>query len=427
MTFIRKNRRVCQSIILMCFALTSCKKDLKQEDQSFTGKAKPESVMSASLFSSGPAIVSAHRVNDLIKVDEVKNAGITSLEVDIFVGLKNGQPTCLVGHEAGTATGQTLEQYFANLYQKIPNFTHVWLDCKDLNSTANEQLFMTTLNNLNNLYSIKSRVLVESQYIPYLVSFKQQGWTVSYYCNWGDVYGQPAAQQQIVMDGMYNQLTTYGIDGISYDAAVDSPMKNYFSTKTVNGQPVKMYAWALSRYYGETDLQTKLAQYSHLGVLLISFYSQEATLTNGANYKLVSALTNEPSKLVDVNSSTPSNSTPVTLWTYNYPTTNNQVWKLRAVGGGYYALKTLADTTKALDVSGGSSTNGTPTIVYAFNNSNNQRWKITYVGNGYYNLSPAHATNKNLDVSGGNTANGTKIQIWNSQTGNSQKFKLIKQ
>jgi len=73
--------------------------------------------------SSGPAIVSAHRVNDLIKVDEVVNDGIASLEVDIYVGIRDGQPTCLIGHEDATATGQTLEQYFANLNQKLPNFT----------------------------------------------------------------------------------------------------------------------------------------------------------------------------------------------------------------------------------------------------------------------------------------------------------------
>lgn len=70
------------------------------------------------------------------------------------------------------------------------------------------------------------------------------------------------------MAAMYNQLTTYGIDGISYDAAADDPMENYFLSKTVAGQPVKMYAWALSRYYGETDLTTKLAGYSHLSVVL---------------------------------------------------------------------------------------------------------------------------------------------------------------
>jgi len=96
-------------------------------------------------------------------------------------------------------------------------------------------------------------------------------------------------------------------------------------------------------------------------------------------------------------------------------------------GGGYYALKNMADTTKALDVRGGGSVDGTPVQVYAFNNVPAQRWKINYVGNGYYNLTPACALGKNLDVKGGNTANDTQIQIATANAGNSQKFKLVKQ
>ncbi|MCD2425110.1 RICIN domain-containing protein [Niabella pedocola] len=412
--------KIGKSVVLFSAILASCSKDVREPSDAGQ-QVKPRGV------TSGPAIVSAHRVNDLLKLDEVKNSGIKSLEVDIFVGMKNGQPTCLIGHEAATATGQTLAEYFAYLNQKIPDFESVWLDCKDLNSSANETLFTNTLNSLNTLYSIKNRVLVESRYIPYLVSFKQNGWKVSYYCNWEDVYGQSSAQQQIVMGQMYSELTTYGIDGISYDAAINTPMKNYFSSKTVGGQPVKMYSWDISRYYGEPNLSTKIAGYDNLGILLISFDPPQATIVDGANYRIVSELTDEPSMLVDVNATYPVNGTNVTLWTYNYPTSNNQVWKLRSLGSGYYAFKTLADTTKVLHVTGGGSANSTPVVVSAFNNSNAQKWKINYVGGGYYNLTPACATGKNLDVDGGDASNGTQIQIYTAHTYGSQKFRLVKQ
>ncbi|MGN7786015.1 RICIN domain-containing protein [Niabella sp. 22666] len=411
---------VCKPAAIILAVLVSCKKDVKPPVDG-SPQTTPRSV------SSGPAVVSAHRVNDLIKVDEIKNENINSLEVDIFVGTQNGQPTCLIGHEAATATGQTLEQYFANLNQKLPGFTSLWLDCKDLNSTANEQLFLSTLKKMDSMYAIKNRVLVESQYIQYLVGFKQLGWAVSFYSNWQDVYGKPPAQQQTALDEMYNKMTTYGIDGISYDAAADTPMKNYFSGKTVGGNPVKMYAWALARYYGETDLSTKLAGYGHLSILLITFNPPQASLIDGANYKIVSALTKEPSKVLDVNGSAPVNGTEVTLWTNNYPTSNNQVFKLRAVGGGYYALKSIADTSKVLDVTGGASANSTLIQVNTFSNSTAQRWQINYVGGGYYNLTPACAPGKNLDVSGGSTTNDTPIIIYSAHTANPQKFKLVKQ
>jgi len=422
----RKTTFTFGKVVCMVACMTSlflgCQKDIAKTEES-----SPKKMSKVNTTLAGPTFVSAHRANDLIKVDEIINEGVKSLEVDIYVANKNGQPTCLIGHEAGTATGQTLEQYFANLNNKLPDFTSLWLDCKDLNSATNEQLFLKTLKKMDSLYSIKNRVLIESMYPQHLTGFKQLGWKVSYYCNWSDLNGKTPAQQQVVMDEMYSKLNTYDVDGISYDASVDNAMKSYFPTKTVGGERVKMYAWALSRYYGETDLASKLATYAHLDILLITFYSPEGILINGANYKIASALTKEPSKLVDVNGNPPVNGEDVTLWTYNYPTSSNQVWKLRSVGSGYFALKSVADTTKVLEVRGGGSVNSTPVQVATFANTSAQRWKISYVGSGNYNLEPASAPGKNLDVNGSSTADDTPIQIYSAHTGNAQKFRLVKQ
>ncbi|MNT56740.1 Flavastacin precursor [compost metagenome] len=97
------------------------------------------------------------------------------------------------------------------------------------------------------------------------------------------------------------------------------------------------------------------------------------------------------------------------------------------MGSGYYALKSVADTTKVLEVRGGGSTNSTPVQVATFANTSAQRWKITYVGSGNYNLEPASAPGKNLDVNGSSTADDTQIQIYSAHTGNAQKFRLVKQ
>lgn len=90
-------------------------------------------------------------------------------------------------------------------------------------------------------------------------------------------------------------------------------------------------------------------------------------------------------------------------------------------------FKSLADTTKVLDVYTGSSADGTKIQVYTFNNGNSQKWTIESAGGGYLNIKSLVGTNKSLDVNGGSTANGTKIQINTSNTSNAQKFKLVAQ
>lgn len=147
-------------------------------------------------------------------------------------------------------------------------------------------------------------------------------------------------------------------------------------------------------------------------------------LTNGGIYKIVSAVNN--TSVIDVNSYAPVNETPVTLWSNNNPTSNNQKFLARKVGSAY-VFKSVADTTKVLDVYTGSSADGTKVQVYTFNNGNSQKWTIESAGGGYLNIKSLVGTNKSLDVNGGSTANGTKIQINTSNTSNAQKFKLVAQ
>jgi len=147
-------------------------------------------------------------------------------------------------------------------------------------------------------------------------------------------------------------------------------------------------------------------------------------IVNGGIYRIVSGINN--SSVLDVNSNTPVNGTLVSLWSANNPVTNNQRWLARPAGNGYFILKSMADTTKVMDVTGASSANGTQITVYTYHGGTAQQWKPTFVGDGNFNLSPACATDKNLDVNGGSVANGTKIQIWTKNPTNAQKFKLVK-
>lgn len=415
-------RLLSVSIFIAFFLLSGCQKSSKEFQPSNSKKGS-----NATIKLTKSVVVSAHRANDLIKVEEIVNEGISSLEVDVFVGLKNGKATCLIGHEAKTATGQTLEQYFANLNNKLPGYSSLWLDCKDLNSKVNEALFLQTLNKMDSLYSIKHRVLVESMYPQHLTSFKEQGWIVSFYSNWNDLVGKTKSQQQLILESMFQKLKNFGVNGISFDARVYEVMKLYFPNKTVDGHFVKMYAWDLTRYFGEHSLATKLENFSDLDILLISFYPSQPILQNGGKYKIVSTLRSEPSKLVDVNGNPPKNGEDVSLWTNNYPTTRNQVWLLRHLGEEYYAFKSSADTTMVLEVRGAGMVNSTAVQVALFRNDLAQRWRIKYVGAGAYNLETALVPGKNLDVKGGSTVNDTQLQIYSAHAGNAQRFRLVKQ
>ena len=147
-----------------------------------------------------------------------------------------------------------------------------------------------------------------------------------------------------------------------------------------------------------------------------------SSIVSGATYKIVSALNN--TSVLDVYAS----GTKVELWSNNSPTSTNQEWKVTDVGGGYYSLQPISDPTKALDVVGGASTNGTLVDVITYTGTTAQKWKITDAGGGYNSLSPACAATALLDIYGSQTTNGTKVEIWASNGGtNNQKFKFLKQ
>ncbi|MGN7783689.1 M60 family metallopeptidase [Niabella sp. 22666] len=209
----------------------------------------------------------------------------------------------------------------------------------------------------------------------------------------------------------------------------DEQKMRYFMLKacTISGRN-------LTTFFRKWGFKVNESVYTEIAALnLPAPVTEPSTLTddnaglieNGATYKIVSAVNN--SSILDLSGGgVPANGTVVALWTANNPLSNNQKWLLRSLGNGEFALKTLADTAKVMDVRSGASANGTQIQVYSYANAAAQRWTPAYVGDGYYNLSPACATDKNLDVNGGFSTNGTKIQIWTKNTGNAQKFKLVK-
>ena len=76
----------------------------------------------------------------------------------------------------------------------------------------------------------------------------------------------------------------------------------------------------------------------------------------------------------------------------------------------------------ALDILGGSSTDGTQVQQYTPNGGSAQRWTLTDAGGGYYYVRLDNG--KALDVLLGSSLPGAKVQEWTFNGGSAQKWKL---
>lgn len=95
------------------------------------------------------------------------------------------------------------------------------------------------------------------------------------------------------------------------------------------------------------------------------------------------------------------------------------------VNDGVYSIKTLGSSIYALDVSGGSSSNGANVQLYANNYSGAQKWRITHDALGYMTITNIQS-NKVLDVAGGKAARGTNVQQYQSNGSKAQKWIAVK-
>lgn len=76
---------------------------------------------------------------------------------------------------------------------------------------------------------------------------------------------------------------------------------------------------------------------------------------------------------------------------------------------GVYAFKCSDDSSKVIDISGGSTDNGANVQIYRSNDSFAQRFRVSHVGNGLYTIESLKS-GKVLDVAGGSTASGANVQ-----------------
>ena len=129
----------------------------------------------------------------------------------------------------------------------------------------------------------------------------------------------------------------------------------------------------------------------------------------------------DSTKVLDISGASDSNGANLQIYTAN--NTIAQKFILRYVGdGNVYEIENLK-SMKELDVKGAGTSNGTNVWQYASNSSCAQRWRIVPTSDGYFSF-VSTCSGKYLDVAGGKTANGTNVQIYTGNDTAAQKFSL---
>jgi hypothetical protein len=97
--------------------------------------------------------------------------------------------------------------------------------------------------------------------------------------------------------------------------------------------------------------------------------------------------------------------------------TDNQVWEIRAAGGGFYSLRNVMNGN-ALEAVGTS--NSTPVRATRFSGGSSQQWRFDTGKNGTVLI--VSRLGKTLDIPGGTTRDGAPVQIYESNGESNQQF-----
>lgn len=155
------------------------------------------------------------------------------------------------------------------------------------------------------------------------------------------------------------------------------------------------------------------------------------TKPENATWQVICSLTG---KSLDVEAGKVTAGTNVRQWSDN--DSNAQRWTIETDGGTFtynnksyntYTIKPTANTSLALDIVSGSSSDGANIRLWNSNGSSAQKWIFIPVSafkqEGTYEVVLASDTTMCLDVAGGSTANSANIQVYSRNDSNAQKFR----
>lgn len=136
-------------------------------------------------------------------------------------------------------------------------------------------------------------------------------------------------------------------------------------------------------------------------------------------YRIKSSV--DVNKVIDVKDGSTQNNASIQLWSNN--DTDAQKWKIKKESDGYYSIKCLK-SDKAMDVKEANFVSGTKLQQYTYDGGNAQKWKIENLGNSLYEIKSKGNNSLNVDVSNGSSTEGTLIQIYTDNNTISQRFYL---
>lgn len=137
-------------------------------------------------------------------------------------------------------------------------------------------------------------------------------------------------------------------------------------------------------------------------------------------------------KSLDVENGTVESGTNIQQYTDN--DTRAQSWTVEAdggsaaFGGGTYPTYTVkvVGSDLAMDVAGGSMSAGTNVRVYTSNGTDAQQWLFVptppFASGGVYELRSLLDTSMAVDIAGGSGTRGANVQLWKANGTNAQKF-----
>ncbi|OCT15164.1 hypothetical protein A8709_13745 [Paenibacillus pectinilyticus] len=246
---------------------------------------------------------------------------------------------------------------------------------------------------------------------------------------WDDIHFIDIRTEKIVNNGTSGQFRTSPllIWTAKYSGSEVGPVSNIEMTR-VSFENINNYHSFIQGYDSSskvsnvniTDLKMNGNLITSASQGLIDIGANTSNITFNTNPTTKKMMNANSSKAVEVFGGSTTDGGKISQWDYSGG--KNQRWQLVDAGGGYYKIKNLK-SGKLLEVTGGSTANGALVEQWGDNGGDNQQWQIVDVGNGYSKLIN-RKSGKALD-SGGTTEDGAQLTQWTDNGGDNQKWQLM--
>ena len=145
----------------------------------------------------------------------------------------------------------------------------------------------------------------------------------------------------------------------------------------------------------------------------------------GGTYPTYTVKVNGTTLALDISGGTMAAGTNVRVWTANG--SEAQRWVLveapAFASGGIYELRSLLDTSMAVDVASASATKGANVQLWKANGTNAQKFIVTEESSGQWSIQNVNS-DMFVDVASGSARSGANVQQWTDNDSRAQRWKL---